>query len=184
MKNKAIFLDRDGTINIDKDYVYKISDFEFIDGAIEGLKKLQELGYLLIVISNQSGIGRGYYNKEQADILFNYMKNELNKNGVHISEMYYCPHYNEDCECRKPKLGLFYQAQREFNIDFSKSYAIGDKLRDIAISEVEHVKGILLDSQNNQINRYNNNANIIVCNNLLDAANIIERNEVYGNSKS
>ena len=117
MKNKAVFLDRDGTINVDKNYVYKISDFEFIDGAIEGLKKLQDLGYLLIVISNQSGIGRGYYNKNEADILFRYMKDELEKNGVYLSEMYYCPHYNETCNCRKPELGLFYQAQNEFNID-------------------------------------------------------------------
>ena len=103
--NKAIFLDRDGTINVDKNYLYKIEDWEFIDGVIEGLQILQELGFKLIVITNQSGIARGYYKDKDAHIIFDYMINELKKNGVIIEQVYYCPHIGNECDCRKPKLG-------------------------------------------------------------------------------
>lgn len=170
--NKAIFLDRDGTINIDKNYLYKIEDWEFIDGVIEGLEILQKLGYKLIVITNQSGIARGYYTEEDAHKIFEYMINELKKNGIKIEKVYYCPHIGNECECRKPKLGLFYQAQKEYNIDFNTSYAIGDKMRDLAICEKENVKGFLVSSEgeikNNKIRR---------CKNLLEAAKIISKEE-------
>ena len=109
-KNKAVFLDRDGTINIDKGYLYRISDFEFLPGAVEALRNLQEAGYLLIIITNQSGIGRGYYTEEDFAVLTDYMKGELSKSGVNISGVYYCPHlpdaeverYRKICTCRKP----------------------------------------------------------------------------------
>lgn len=171
MKNKAIFLDRDGTINVEKNYLYKIEDFEFEKGVIEGLKILQDLGFKLVVISNQSGIGRGYYKKEDADILFNYMIKELKKENIKIDKAYYCPHYNEECNCRKPKLGLFYKAQKELNIDFSKSYAIGDKKRDVAICDKEHVKGFII---NNTEKIKNDNLNVRVCENFLEAVSIIK----------
>ena len=170
--NKAVFLDRDGTINVDKDYVYKIEDWEFIDGAEEALKILQDLGYKLIVITNQSGIARGYYTEHDAKKLFQYMQEELSKEGIQIEDVYYCPHLGDECECRKPKLGLFYQAQKDYDIDFSKSYAIGDKLRDLAICEKENVKGYLLsdkgDIENNNISRGSN---------LLEVAKEIAKKE-------
>lgn len=166
--NKAIFLDRDGTINVDKNYLYKIDDWEFIDGVVEGLQILQNLGYKLIVISNQSGIARGYYTEKDANKVFEYMTNELKKNGVIIEKSYYCPHIGDKCNCRKPKLGLFYQAQKEFDIDFSKSFAIGDKLRDVLICEKEPVKGFLLDT-----NIEVDNKNIQKCKNLYEAAKLI-----------
>lgn len=160
MKNKAIFLDRDGTINVDKGYVYKIEDFEWIKGTIEALEILQNLGYKLIVISNQSGIARGYYTKEEAETLFKYMETELKEKNIIIAKSYYCPHYKEGCNCRKPKLELFYKAQKEFNIDFKESYAIGDKLRDLAICDKEGVQGYLLNDdeeiKNPKIQRANN----------------------------
>ena len=168
--NKSIFLDRDGTINIDKSYLYKIEDWEFIEGVVEGLQILQKLGFKLIVIANQSGIARGYYTEEDAHKVFDYMINELKKRGVIIEKVYYCPHIGDECECRKPKLGLFYQAQRDFDIDFSKSYAIGDKLRDLAICDKEEVYGFLLND-----NQEINNTKIKRCTNLFDAAKIIER---------
>ena len=120
MKNKAIFLDRDGTINIEKNYLYKIEHFEFETGVIEALKILQKLDFKLIIISNQSGIEREYYTKQDADKLFNYMVNKLKENGINIDKYYYCPHYKEECNCRKPKLGLFYEAKKDFNIDFAR----------------------------------------------------------------
>lgn len=173
--NKAIFLDRDGTINVDKNYLYKIEDWEFIDGVIEGLQILQKRGFKLIVITNQSGIARGYYTENDAKKVFDYMIDELKKYGVIIEKVYYCPHLKEKCDCRKPKLGLFYQAQKEFDIDFSKSYAIGDKTRDLAICEKEEIKGFLLNAKEDV-----KNDNIKRCSNLLEAARIIEKMEKGG----
>lgn len=168
--NKAVFLDRDGTINVDKNYLYKIEDWEFIDGVVEGLQILQRLGFKLIVITNQSGIARGYYTEEDAHKIFDYMIKELEKNNIKIEKVYYCPHIGDECNCRKPKLGLFYKAQKDFDIDFSKSYAIGDKLRDLAICEKEKVKGFLLN-ENEKVE----NPRIKVCKNLLESAKIIEK---------
>ena len=142
IKNKAVFLDRDGTINIDKDYIYKVSDFEFIPGAVEALKLLQDAGYLLIIITNQSGIARGYYTEEDYEKLNDWMiKTLAEQYGVFITASYFCPHHPEavvpayriNCSCRKPGTALFEQAIREHDIDLSSSYAIGDKLRDLAI---------------------------------------------------
>ena len=176
--NKAVFLDRDGTINIDKNYVYKIEDWQFIDGAIEGLRILQDLGYKLIVITNQSGIARGYYTQEQAKKIFDYMKNELKKDGIIIEEIYYCPHLKENCNCRKPKLGLFYKAQKDYNVDFSQSYAIGDKLRDLSICDKEDIKGFLLNN-----NETIKNKKISRCKNLLEAAKKIQEWSILNEEK-
>lgn len=150
--NKAVFLDRDGTINIDKGYLYKISDFEFLPGAVEGLRMLQDAGYLLIIITNQSGIGRGYYTEEDFMRLNDYMKEELKKSGVNISGVYYCPHlpdaeverYRKICNCRKPATGLFERAVKDFDIDLSLSYAIGDKERDCSICLKSDCRGFLI----------------------------------------
>lgn len=169
--NKAVFLDRDGTINKDYGYVFEIEKFEFISGAIEGLKILRDLGYKLIVITNQSGIARGYYTEEDAINIFEYMKNELLKENIIIEKVYYCPHIGDNCNCRKPKLELFYKAQKEFDIDFQESYAIGDKIRDLAICEKENVKGFLLNNKEKI-----ENENIIRSKNLLEAAKYIQKN--------
>lgn len=155
MKNKAIFLDRDGTINVDKGYVYKTEDFEFIPGAIGALKLLQDKGYLLIIVTNQSGIARGYYTEEEYNFLTEYMLEQLKESGINITDVLYCPHligapikkYNKQCECRKPNIGLYLEAQRKWNIDFSKSYAVGDKLRDCAICEKTSCRGFVIDEE-------------------------------------
>lgn len=169
--NKAVLLDRDGTINIDYGYVYKINNFKFIDCSIDGLKKLSDLGYILIIITNQSGIGRGYFSKNDFNILNNYMIELLKKENINISKVYVCPHTADDnCNCRKPKLELFYQAIKEFDIDIDNSYVIGDKERDISICNNENIKGILLTNEIN--NKY------ICKKNLLEAAEYIEINEI------
>lgn len=179
-KNKVIFLDRDGTINVDKNYVYKIEDFELIDGVIEGLRILQDQKFKLIVISNQSGIERGFYSKDEADVLFNYMIDLLKSFDITIDKFYYCPHLNTPCSCRKPKLDLFYQAQKEFNIDFNSSYAIGDKLRDLSICSTEAVKGFLITRENIK----NIPKDVETCESLLAAAKKIKNIErrKYGNN--
>ena len=140
-----IFLDRDGTINIDKDYLHKPEDFEFEKNAITGLKKLINKGYGLVVITNQSGIGRGMYSIEDANRVHEYMIQELKKYDVEISAVYMCPHGPDDnCECRKPKLGLYEQAIKELDIDIGSSYLIGDRVRDMEPAYKLGCKGALV----------------------------------------
>ncbi len=134
MKLKALFLDRDGTVNIEKNFVYKIEDFEFIDGIFELCRFFQDKGYLIYIITNQSGIARGYYTISDYNLLTEWMINEFNKKNINITKVYYCPHLPEitgDCNCRKPKPGMILQAQKEFNIDLENSVVIGDNSRDI-----------------------------------------------------
>ena len=183
--NKAVFLDRDGTINIEKNYLYKIEDFEFLPGVIEALKRLQDAGFLLIIITNQSGIGRGYYTEEDFHKLNDWMINTLKEQGVIITDVYYCPHlpdaeieeYRIDCECRKPNLGMYKKAVVDYAIDLSQSYAIGDKIRDCAICESSECKGYLIGSNEKYyiIDAVKNGDYMHVCysRNLLDAANSI-----------
>jgi len=129
---KVIFLDRDGVINIEKNYLYKIEDFEFIDGVFEALKYLQNLNYKLIIITNQSGIGREYYSIKDYEILTNWIKKQFLENDINISAIFYCPHTpSENCNCRKPMLGMIEESQELFNIDFKNSWLIGDKDSDI-----------------------------------------------------
>lgn len=149
---KAIFLDRDGTINIDHGYVYRKEDFQFLPNAIEGLKILEQLGFLLVIITNQSGIARGYYAEEDYMELNKWMLAELLKEGIHIASSFYCPHHPEAkvekyrvaCDCRKPGTALYKQACEQLEIDESRSYAIGDKARDVSFCEESDVKGIVL----------------------------------------
>lgn len=143
--NKAIFLDRDGTINFDSGYVCKRQDFKFIDGAIEGLRLLQDKGYLLIIITNQSGIGRGYFSEQEYLEFQDWIDKQFIENGINITETYYCPHVEADeCDCRKPKLALFEEAAMLHDIDWKESYAVGDKMRDLAICEAKEMKGFLI----------------------------------------
>ncbi len=131
---KALFLDRDGIINIEKDYLFKISDFEFIDGIFNLCTHYQSLGYLIFVVTNQSGIARGYYSQNDFNILTSWMIKEFSKKDIFISHVYFCPHHPDitgKCDCRKPNPGMLLEAQKEFNINMKDSILIGDKERDI-----------------------------------------------------
>jgi D-glycero-D-manno-heptose 1,7-bisphosphate phosphatase len=129
---KVFFIDRDGVINIEKNYLYRIEEFEFIPGVKEALRYIQDRGYEIIIITNQSGIGRGYYTKEDFNKLTSWMVNELKKDGINILRVYFCPHTPQDnCECRKPKIGMITQALSEFEIDLQNSWLVGDKDSDI-----------------------------------------------------
>jgi D-glycero-D-manno-heptose 1,7-bisphosphate phosphatase len=131
---RALFLDRDGVINKEINYLYKIEDFKFIDGIFELCKYYQNLGYIIVVVTNQSGISRGYYNESNFNILTSWMIKEFKKSGVEIKKVYFCPHHPDisgECSCRKPKPGMILEAQKEFDIDLKNSIIIGDKERDI-----------------------------------------------------
>lgn len=134
MKSKALFLDRDGVINIEKDYVFRIKDFEFVPGIFDLCSKFQREGFKIFIITNQAGIARGYYTYQDFQNLTSWMINEFSHNGIQISKVYYCPHHPElsgPCSCRKPNPGMMFEASEEFNLDLSQSILIGDKISDI-----------------------------------------------------
>jgi len=156
--NKAVFLDRDGVINHDPgDYTYHLSEFKLNDGIIENLKRLYDSGYLLIVITNQGGISKALYTHNNVDEIHTYLINELKKVGVELAEIYYCPHHsnNEKCLCRKPNSLMIEKALARFDIDPTKSFMLGDKLRDVECGENAGVKGIKIDLNEN-IEKYVN----------------------------
>lgn len=136
---KALFLDRDGIINKDKGYVYKIDDFEFIEGIFDLCRYFLERHYLIFIITNQAGIARGYYTENDFFKVTDWMKNEFKLHNITISEVYYCPHhpqgsidyYTKECTCRKPYAGLIFEAQEKYNLNLEHSIVIGDKISDI-----------------------------------------------------
>ena len=143
--NKAIFLDRDGTINVDRGYTYKIEDLKFKKNAIEGLKLMSGLDYRLIIISNQSGIGRRYFTEEKLKKFMDHMLSMLGKNKVKVDKYYFCPHKPDDkCSCRKPKTKLVKQAELDFNLNLKESFFIGDKSIDIETGKKTGCKTILV----------------------------------------
>jgi len=131
---KALFLDRDGVINVEKDYLYKIDDVEFIDGIFELCRYYQMLGYCIIVVTNQSGIARGFYNEKDFSKLSEWMVDKFLDEHIIIQNIYHCPHHPDisgECTCRKPNSGMLIDAKRDFDIDLDNSIIIGDKERDI-----------------------------------------------------
>ena len=145
---KAAFLDRDGVINIDHGYVSSPEQFEFIDGVFDACRHLQQQGYLLIVVTNQSGIGRGYYNEQQFAALTQWMTAQFAQHGVSITEVFFCPHhptdaiapYQIDCQCRKPAPGMLLQALEKYQIDPSQSLMLGDKRADMQAARAAGIK--------------------------------------------
>ena len=143
--NKAAFFDRDGTINVEKNYLYKVEDFEFIKGIPELIKKYNDEGYVVIVVTNQAGIARGYYTEEDMNILHRYINEQLAKIGAHIDAFYFCPHHPDitgECNCRKPKTGMLEKAIQEWNIDVNQSILYGDKPWDIEAGEKCGIRSI------------------------------------------
>jgi D,D-heptose 1,7-bisphosphate phosphatase len=143
VKQKCVFLDRDGTINKFRDFITKPEDFELLDGVAEAIKEINRLGYLAIVITNQPVIARGEVDFQTLDLIHKKMETDLGKRGAYIDALFFCPHHPDkgfpgerpefkiDCDCRKPKPGLILQAAQKYNIDLSKSYMAGDDMRDV-----------------------------------------------------
>ncbi|ATA22769.1 D-glycero-beta-D-manno-heptose-1,7-bisphosphate 7-phosphatase [Brenneria goodwinii] len=135
----AVFLDRDGTINVDHGYVHEIDQFQFIDGVIDAMRELKNMGFALVLVTNQSGIARGKFTEDQFMQLTEWMDWSLADRGVDLDGIYFCPHHpeygNEEyrlvCDCRKPEPGMLISAQRHLNIDMAASYMVGDKAEDM-----------------------------------------------------
>jgi D-glycero-D-manno-heptose 1,7-bisphosphate phosphatase len=156
-KKSAIFFDRDGVLNIDKGYVFRISDFEWIAGAKEALKLAREKNYLSIIVTNQAGIARGYYSIGEMHQLHNWIKNDVAEYGAEINDIYYCPYHSEgdqldyihaDHPDRKPNPGMILRAIKDHNIDVNNSLLIGDKDTDIEAARRAGLKSILFDGNN------------------------------------
>ncbi len=154
--NKAIFFDRDGTLNVDLGYLCDFEKFKWIEGAVEAVKFCNDNGYLAIVVTNQSGVARGYYTETEVIAFHNKMNEELAKSGAHIDDFFYCPHhpdgvvekYSIVCDCRKPKSGMLEEACRKYDIDKNKSLMIGDMPRDVECAENAGIRGILFKEGN------------------------------------
>lgn len=138
-KIPAIFLDRDGTVNVDHGYVHEIDHFQFIDGVIDALRELKKMGYALVMVTNQSGIARGIFTEDTFMQLTEWMDWSLADRDIDLDGIYFCPHhpdavvaeYRQQCDCRKPQPGMLLAAQKELNIDMAASYIVGDKIDDL-----------------------------------------------------
>ncbi|MFM7025307.1 MAG: D-glycero-beta-D-manno-heptose 1,7-bisphosphate 7-phosphatase [Limnohabitans sp.] len=154
---KAVFLDRDGVINLDRAYVHRWEDFAFVPGIVGAMRRLKQAGYLLVVVTNQSGIARGYYSEAQYQQLTAQMREALASEGAAVDAVYHCPHHPEgllapyamDCSCRKPAPGMILQAARELGIDLPGSCLIGDKPSDIDAAKAAGVGASYLVGSDN-----------------------------------
>ena len=175
---KTIFLDRDGTINIEKQYLYKIEDFEFEAGVLDALKIFKELNYQVLVVTNQSGIARGYYDEISLKKLNDYMMEIIEKNGGKVEHCYYCPHHSEKgigrykvlCTCRKPLPGLLLNGIEDYNVNISKSFMIGDKISDIGAGINAGIQPILVKTGYGIKTISENHIKIPIYENLLEFA--------------
>lgn len=152
-RKKTIILDRDGVINKKakkSDYIKNWNEWEWIEGSKEAISILKKNNYQIIIVSNQAGIARGKMTDKDLDLIHLNMKNELSKSGGFIEHIYYCPHgWDDNCACRKPKPGMLFQAQRDFHIDLSKTYFVGDDVRDIEAGNAADMKTFLVNENYN-----------------------------------
>jgi D-glycero-D-manno-heptose 1,7-bisphosphate phosphatase len=152
-RRPAAFLDRDGVLNVDHGYVHRPDQLEWILGAAESVRMLNEAGYYVLVITNQSGVARGFFDEAAVKSFHAHLQNVLAGTGAHIDAFYYCPHHPEGavkafamaCTCRKPRTGMLEQAAREWPIDMRRSFLIGDKDDDMAAAAAFKIRGIKFD---------------------------------------
>ncbi len=154
MSQPAVFLDRDGTINEQMGYVNHPDRFVLLPGAVPGIRRLNKGGFLVIVVSNQSGVARGYFPIDLVNEVHDLMQKELAAGGAFLDEVLFCPHYPGgevaeyavECRCRKPKPGMITEAESRFHIDMSRSYVVGDRFSDLELAASKGLKGVLVET--------------------------------------
>lgn len=148
MVSQAVFLDRDGTIAEDVGYCCSPDDFKLFPGTVKAIRMLNKNDFKVILITNQSGIGRGYFTEETLTRIHDKMMEDFARLKVHVDDIYYCPHHPDDnCDCRKPKPKLVLQAAREHDIDLKRSFVIGDQMKDVELGKAVGCKTILIQAQ-------------------------------------
>jgi D-glycero-D-manno-heptose 1,7-bisphosphate phosphatase len=179
---RAVFIDRDGTINVEKEYLYRTDDFAFIPGAPQAIRLLNEAGFLVVVVSNQSGVARGYYTEEDVQLLHRHIASQLEQSGARVDAWLYCPHhpagrgsYALPCRCRKPLPGMLLEAAGRFDIDLASSIMIGDKLVDVEAGVAAGCRSILVRSGYGSEEEQRCRSTIEVFDDLLSAAESLTR---------
>jgi len=173
MPIKTIFLDRDGVINKEVNYLHKIDDFEFVDGIFKACLYFQNLGYKIIIITNQSGISRGYYDESEFQKLTKWMLGQFEKNNINILDIFHCPHGpDSNCDCRKPMPGMFLSAKKKYNIDMRNSWMIGDKKADIIAANNSGIFNTILVKSGHKINESSSKAKFIL-DSIIDSKKVI-----------
>ena len=153
VRRPAAFLDRDGVLNVDHGYTHRPEQLEWIDGAPQSVRLLNEAGYFVFVVTNQSGIARGYYDEDAVKSFHAHMQKDLALHGAHVDAFYYCPHHPDGtiktfaihCRCRKPGPGMLEQAASEWSIDRDASFMVGDKDDDMAAASAFNIRGVRFD---------------------------------------
>tara|TARA_B110000008_G_scaffold248003_1_gene259812 strand:- start:707 stop:1234 length:528 start_codon:yes stop_codon:yes gene_type:complete len=175
MALKTIFLDRDGVINEEINYLHKIKDFKFIDGVFEVCKFFEKLGYRIIIITNQSGIARGFYSENDYQNLNNWMLKKFELNGVKILDTFHCPHHpSSNCYCRKPKPGMFLEVAKIHDIDYSRSWMVGDKETDIQAANAAGIFNTILVRSGHKIDEFNSKSTHII-DSIKESKNVIKK---------
>ena len=153
--NKAVFFDRDNTLVIDKNYMHKVEDLKFFPDTFSALKLIQDKGYKLFIVTNQSGIGRGYFNVEDMHAFHKELLKELKKENINIEDIHFCPHSPEDnCDCRKPHPKMLLELAAKHNIDMENSFMIGDKVIDAECGIDAKCTGILLGKEDSRFRSF------------------------------
>ena len=163
MPIKTIFLDRDGVINKEINYLHKIDDFEFIDGIFDACLHFMSLGYKIIIITNQSGISRGYYSLRDYQKVTKWMLDQFKYKNIKILDIFHCPHEpDSNCDCRKPKPGMFLEAEDKHSTDMKNSWLIGDKEIDVIAANAAGIENTILVRSGHKIDESNSNAKFIL----------------------
>ena len=177
---KAVFVDRDGTINVNVEYLDNPDNFKMYPGVAEGIKILNEKDFLVIVITNQSGIARGYFTKETLEKIHQRMTEKLKEKGAKVDAIYYCPHHPDDkCSCRKPGTALFEKAVKDFEIDISKSFIIGDRMLDVEAGHKIGLKTVLVPEDKEKVKIEMRNSSVkpdFICKDFLSSVKCIFNN--------
>jgi D-glycero-D-manno-heptose 1,7-bisphosphate phosphatase len=175
MLSPAVFLDRDGTIIVEKNYIADPDEVVLLEGAAEGLRAMGGGSFPLVIVSNQSGIGRGYFAVEQADAVQHRVAELLNGEGIKIAGWYMCPHAPQSkCRCRKPMPGMIEAAGKELGLDIARSVVIGDKRCDIDLAAGVGATGILVTTGHGQLDAdYARSVQAPVCRDLIEASEIV-----------
>ena len=180
----AVFLDRDGTINVEKEYLHRPEEFEFVPGAPEAIRLLNDAGFLVIVVTNQSGVARGYYDEAAVHRLHRFVDNELATSGASVDAYYLCPHhprhgigpYRTDCACRKPLPGMLIAAAEDLDIDLARSWIIGDKGSDVEAGRAAGCRPILVSTGYGAAEASLAGPDVTVCADILAAVRVILAN--------